>query len=341
MSGQATHWDPIKGEISVETPDVSDIRAGIVLPAPVRRALPIGALLALLWTMVQAFWTDAFPFVPVAVTTVMFALFFLAGELENREGRQTKRRVALAHRNGWSYTGKLMERVREFGTIMTSDGADRRTHLVKSERALAVEDRVPELTKLQVGSFVGAQFDGEFWGRSSKDGQPFWLAIGAMEMEAGLAANPALRRDASGGGGGFGVFYSLLGAYRIGRNTGIRAVIRPENLFNKGPLDRDIRTESVAFNEAFHVSGTGTPGQDGETELAVLRILTPATQATLLDLLERYHTVGFVVDDDVLFFMAQDKLVGANAHPDRVDALFADMLTEFEAAKFALKDSVE
>ncbi len=69
-------------------------------------------------------------------------------------------------------------------------------------------------------------------------------------------------------------------------------------------------------------------------DLAVLRILTPATQTTLLDLLQRYHTVGFVVDDDVLFFLAQDKLVGANAHPDRVDAHLADLLIEFEAAKF-------
>lgn len=341
MSARATHWDPIQGEISVETPDVSDIRTGVVLPAPVRRFLPIGAILALLWTMAQAIWTDAFPFVPVAVTTVMFALFFLAGELENRDGRQTKRRVEFARRKGWSYTGKLMERMRQLGTVMTSDGADRRTHLVKSERALAVEQRVPELTKLQVGSFVGAQFDGEFWGTSSEDGLPFWLAIGVMEMEAGLAANPVLRRDASGGIGGFGFFYSLLGAYRIGRSIGTRAVIRPESLFNKGLLDRDIKTGTVAFNEAFHVSGTGTADRDADPELAVLRILTPATQAVLLDLRERYHTVGFVVDDDVLFFMAQDKLVGANAHPDRVDALLAGVLTDFEKAKFALKDSVE
>jgi len=339
MSGRVTHWDPIKGEISVETPDVSDIRSGVVLPAPLRRMLPIGAILALLWTMVQGFWTDGFPFVPVAVTTVMFALMFLAGELENKDGQQLKRRVELARRKGWSYTGKLMERVREFGTVMTSDGADRRTRLVKSERALAVEDRVPELTRLQVGSFVGAQFDGEFWGTSSNDGLPFWVAIGAMEMEAGLAANPALRRDARGGRGGFGVFYSLLGAYKLGRKTGVRAAVRPENLFHKGPLDRDIKTESIAFNEVFHVSCSNDAGADAD--LAVLSILTPATQTTLLDLLERYHTVGFVIDDDVLFFLAQDKLVGANAHPDRVDAHLADLLTEFEAAKFSLKNTVE
>ncbi|MHA7775767.1 hypothetical protein [Roseibium sp. M-1] len=341
MNASATHWDPIKGEISIDTPDVSDIRAGVVLPAPVRRFLPIGAIAALLWTMVQAIWTDAFPFVPVAVTTVMFALFFIAGELENRDGRQTKRRVELARKNGWSYTGKLMERVREFGTVRTSDGADRRTHLVKSERALAVEKQVPELTRLQVGSFVGAQFDGEFWGTSSKDGLPFWVAIGAMDMEAGVAANAALRRDARGGAGGFGVFFSLLGAYRIGRKTGVRAVIRPENLFNTGPLDRDIKTESISFNEAFHVSGTATTPQGDEPELAVLRILTPAAQVTLLDLRERYHTVGFVVEDDVLFFMAQDELVGANAHPDRIDMLLAGILAEFEAAKFSLKERVE
>lgn len=337
MSAPVTHWDPIKGEISIDTPDVSNIRASVVLPAPARRFIPVGAIAALLWTMVQAIWTDAFPFIPVTVTTVMFALFFIADALENRDGRQTKRRVEIARKNGWSYTGKLMERVREFGTVTTSDGADRRTHLVKSERALAVEKCVPELTKLQVGSFVGAQFDGEFWGTSSKDGLPFWVAIGAMDMEAGIAANAALRLDSRGGTGGFGVFFSLLGAYKIGRETGVRAVVRPENLFNAGPLDRDIKTESIAFNEAFHVSGRATTPQGAEPELAVLRILTPAAQVTLLDLRERYHTVGFVVEDDVLFFMAQDKLVGANAHPDRIDVLLAGIMAEFEAAKFSLK----
>lgn len=339
MGEHATHWDPIQGEITIATPDVSNIRTGIVLPSPVRRALPIGATLALSWTMVEGLWTDSFPFVPVAVTTILFALYLLAGDLENRSGRKTRRRAKLARENGWSYTGKLMERVRVFGTVMTAERPEHRTHLAKSERALAVEARVPELAKLQIGAFAGAQFDGEFWGTSSRDGQPFWLAIGAMEMDAGLASNAALRRDARGGSGGFGVFYSLLGACTIGRSTGVRAAIAPENILNKGPLDRDIKTGSPAFDAAFHVSGTAL--QAGDTERAILRLLSSATQDTLLALLERYHTVGFVIDDDVLFFMAQDQLVGSNAHPDRIDALLADMLAEFEEAKFAVKDSLD
>lgn len=341
MNAVSGHWDPVQGTISVETDDISQIKTGITLPAPVRRFLPIAALAAMLWTFVQGFLSDGFPFIPVAVTTVLFGAFIFAAELENEDGRKTLRRVRLARQKGWTYTGKLMERVMAYKTAWSSDGAERRAQRVKSERARAVETLVPELTKLQVGAFMGAEFDGEFWGKSTKDDLPFWMAIGAMQMEAGLAADKSLREDAHGGKGGFGVFFSLLGAYRIGRKTGVRAVIRPENLVNRGPLDRDIKTESVQFNAAFNITGTAKSGDENAVEHDILRILTPATQATMLDLLQRYHNVGFVVDDDVLFFMAQDRLVGRNANPDRIDTLLAGIAADFEEAKFAIKRYVE
>lgn len=341
MSSAITHWDPVEGELPIETPDISGIRKGIVLPSFIRRIPPIAAVVAIIWTVVAASTTNEFPVVPLFATVIFFAVMFLADKLENHEGRQMIRRVELARRKGWSYTGKLMERVMAYQAVSISDGIERKATRVKSERALAVETLVPELTKVQVGSFAGAQFDGEFWGRSTEDGLPFWVAIGEMQMEAGLAADPNLRRDAHGGKGGFGVFFSLLGAYKLDRKTGIRAAIRPENLFNRGALDRDIKTESAEFNEAFHISGRGDAGKGAPVDQDVLRILTPATQATMLDLLKRYHTIGFVVDDDVLYFMAQDKLVGTNAHPDRIDDLLADIIAEFETAKFALKRYVE
>ena len=165
--------------------------------------------------------------------------------------------------------------------------------------------------------------------------------VQVMQMEAGLGT-PEMRRDARGGRGGFGQFFSLLGAYRIDRKTGIRAVIRPENIVNKGPLDRDIKTESIQFNEKFHISGRPlSPGNGHDIAQDVLRILTPATQAAMLDLETRFHNVGFIVDDDVLFFMAQDTLVGENASEGGIDRLLPGMLEEFEAAKLSIKRYVE
>lgn len=343
MSGKRSHWDPISGTIAVETPDISTIRQGIAIPPAVNRILLAAALLSILWVMVEGFMRDAFPFVPAAVTTVVWGLFFGAAHLENQDGRKTIRRVRLAKSKGWSYTGELMARVREFVSVRKSDGADRETRLVKSERALAVEARVPELTIMRVGAFAGAMFDGEFWGESSQDGLPFWLAIGAMNMEAGLAFNSDLRRDAFGGKGGYGQFFSLLGAYRIDRKTGIRAVVMPENLFSKGPLDRDMKTESVEFNKAFRISSryTDEARAAADPTFETLQVLTPATQDTMLALHARYHNTGFVLHDDVLFFMAQDKLVGANAAQDRIDTQIVEIAEEFEQAKFSLKRYVE
>lgn len=338
MNGVRSHWDPIKGSIDVATDDISNIRKGIAVPQWLKQASLIGALLGIVWVMAAGIWTGDFPFVAVGATTMLWALFLGVEHLANSDGRKSIRRVKLARKNGWTYTGKLLERVREFATVRDSEGIDRRTQLVKSERMLAIERLVPELTKLQVGAFVGAHLDGEFWGESSPGGRPFWLAVGSMEMNAMFAADPSLRGDSRGGRGGSGVFFSFLGAYRIDRKTGVRAVIKPENIANVGVLDRDMKTESIAFNNAFHVSGASNAP---DISLEIMRILSPATQDAMLKAKERYHNVGFVLDDDVLFFMAQDRLVGANASEDRIDETLAGLVAEMERAAFGLKQYVE
>ncbi|MCD7060701.1 hypothetical protein [Pelagibacterium xiamenense] len=336
------HWDPFEGEIAVETPDISSIRSGIVLPIWLKRLPLPAALLALIWTMVAGFAGDGFPFIPVAVTTLAFGAIFLVDLLENADGRRTYRRVRIAQDKGWSYTGTFLEWQIERTPVRDSGGNyERRSQRVKPPRLERIEAHIPELTKMQAGSFMGVRLDGEFWGESAQDGLPLWIAVGARQMEAGLGTRE-MRQDARGGKGGFGQFFSLLGAYRIGRKTGIRAVIRPENIVNKGPLDRDIKTESIQFNERFHISGRPVAtGGGSDVSREVLQVLTPATQTTMLDLGARFHNVGFILADDVLFFMAQDKLVGENASEGGIDRLLPGMLEEFEAAKLSIKRYVE
>lgn len=313
MSSVTRRWDPIAGTLAVETPDTSGIRKGIALPAPVKRVLPLIAIAAMGWTVVAAV-VETGMIAAIVVTTIAFAAFILSAQLENEEGRETIRRVKLAEARGWSYTG---EKIR---TVIASDsrGIDAwsRSQPVDTARMRQVREAVPELVNLRVGASVGAHFDGEFWGESRGDGLPFWVAIGTMQMDSALAADARLREDAYGGSGGFGVLVTLLGAYKIDRQTGVRAVIQPENVMTAGPLDRDIKTEWAAFNAAFRISGRPVGDETAKSDdvaLAVLRILTPATQATLLDLSGRYSALGFVIDDDLLYFLARDRLVGKNA----------------------------
>ncbi|TDQ60427.1 uncharacterized protein DUF3137 [Maritalea mobilis] len=343
MSKARTHWDPIEGQISIKTPDLSTIKQGIALPMWLKRILPLAAALSFVGVIIEGMVIGSFPIYSTVAATVFMGAFLLADHFENEHGRKTIRRVKLAQSQNWSYTPDLMERQLSYVASSTSDGIERRATSVKSERAEKIEAEVPELTKVQVGAYVGAYFDGEFWGESREDSLPFWLALGSMQMEAGLAADPNLRRDNFGGQGGYGQFFSLLGAYKIDRKTGVRVVIQPENILHKGPLDRDIKTESMDFNDRFKISGRYLDkGQSQHTpDLEVMRILTPATQDAMLALHHRYHKVGFVLDDDVLYFMAQDKLVGKNAMPDRIDELLCELSREFESAKLGIKPYIE
>ncbi|WP_101069184.1 hypothetical protein [Roseovarius salinarum] len=330
MTATETRWDPIEGTLTIETPPAEAAR-GIAIPQTLRR-LPIPlALAAMIWVFV-AIARGSNVFIPMALFMVCLGAEFLMGHLANDAGRQRARRARIARDNNWSYTGAFLEPV-----VTGVDGAK------TSPRMNRIRERVPELVKMQPGAFIGAEFDGEFWG-SFDDGRPFWIALGTRRMEAALAADPALRRDRHGGAGGQGLLFSLLAAYRLDRATGIRAVAAPENLFSLGPLDRDIKTESEAFNRRFRVAGHARDDPD-RPEVAlrteVLRVLSPAAQTTMLDLADRYRATGFVVDDDVFYLMAQDTLSGANARPDRVDLHLAGIVEAFRTAALAPKRYVE
>ncbi|WMS43476.1 hypothetical protein RDV64_03495 [Acuticoccus sp. MNP-M23] len=314
------HWDPFAGGISVATPDPSSIRKGFAVP----RAVTSFALYAVLASVVWVGWdlvAGRDPWGGIALFTAGMAVVFGADKLANAKGRRTVRRIALANELGWSYTGKL---VRDVG------GGDTRR---RSPRMTLIANEQPGLvTQLR-------PIDGEFWGTSDIDGAPFWLGIGTLDHDATLGA-AALRKDARGGKGRLGVMLTLTGAYRLGRATGVRAVIAPDAFFAGRGNGPDLDTLSTEFSGKYHASVE--PGPDGATnELALHRILTPATQTTLLDLAEHYARVGFIIDNDVLFFTATELLMGKNASQAGLDENVPAVLKDFERAKVAIKDYVE
>ncbi|MEQ8480555.1 MAG: hypothetical protein RIC18_07850 [Hoeflea sp.] len=76
MNSKVTHWDPVEGEMNVETPDISTIREGIVIPPFLKRILPIAAVISMIWVMAAGFLGDGeFPFIPVGVTTLVWVAF--------------------------------------------------------------------------------------------------------------------------------------------------------------------------------------------------------------------------------------------------------------------------
>ena len=340
---QRRYWDPFDGTITI-TPIETAKGGGIRLPAWLKRLPPLAIVGTMLWVLIAAVWADSFPVVPTICATLAFASLFLFEKLENTEGRRQARYVRLAQDNGWGFTDKLLERQVEFGRAIDGDGDfERRTRLQKSERMLKIEAQLPELTTLQVGAFMGALLDSEFWGPlPGQPDQPMWMAVGTTQMEAGMGS-ARTRRDGRGGQGGYGQLYTVVGAFQLGRDTGVRAAIAPESLFRKGPLDRDLKTESAEFNATFRIAGRAISGgrAEREVEQEVLRILTPATQTSLLDLKAAHHKVGCVVEAEVLYFMVQDWLSGDNATEAALDRLLPEILGQFQVAQQSFRTYVE
>ncbi|MGI3166240.1 hypothetical protein [Pseudooceanicola sp. 200-1SW] len=340
---QRRYWDPFDGTIRI-TPIETAKGGGARLPNWLKRLPPLAILGTMLWLLIAAVRADSFPVLPTICTSLAFASLFLFEKLENTEGRRRARYVRLARANGWGFTDKLLERQVEFGRAIDGDGDfERRTQLQKSERMLKIEAHLPELTKLRVGAFMGALLDSEFWGPlPGQPDQPMWMAVGTTQMEAGLG-RARTRRDTRGGQGGYGQLFTIVGAFQLGRDTGIRAAIAPESLFSLGPLDRDLKTESTAFNAAFRIAGRAIAGgrAAAEVEQEVLRILTPATQTSLLDLKARHAKVGCVVEAEVLYVMVQDWLSGGNATEAALDRLLPEILAEFQAAQQSFRAYIE
>ncbi|MEM7566997.1 MAG: hypothetical protein AAF321_07165 [Pseudomonadota bacterium] len=310
------HWDPFEGEVRVAQPASSGRAQGLDLPQWVQQ-LPVGLAVASFGWLFFAIFTDR-PFVlPLVAVVVSFVLVFGIEHLVNAKGRRDDRRTAFARSRGWSYDAERIT------PVAAGDGAKRSERLERIARAR------PKLVSLRMGGL-----DGEFWGYG-EDGLPLWIAVSAIPMNAAFAADARLRNDRFGGSGATGLLFSLVGAYQLGRDTGLRAAITPAGATDVLGFSRTLETESVAFNEAFRVTA------EPEDAAGVLRLLSPATQTTLLDLLENYRRLALVVEGDTLFFRAEDRIVGKNAQDEAMDRLLPTMLAQFEQAKLTFKRYVE
>lgn len=320
-----SHWDPFEGELNVTTPDASAIRKGMDIP-PWVSTLGVMVTLSGIVYFIYAQIAGGNEWIGVVLFTLGFALAMGAQILSNQKGRETIRRVNLANKMGWSYTGRLLQ-----------GGYDGEGRKLSSPRAERIAERRHGLAMLTPPP------DGEFWGRSEKDDEPFWIGISTGLQNAALGAR-RLRRDRHGGKGANGFDISMSGAYRLGRSTDITALIAPESIVSKAMNGEDVDTESAEFSQRFHssvVAPNGARAINDADKSRLLRILSPATQATLIDLADTYVRCGFIVDDDVLYFHASDTVVGKNASQEGLDRIIPKMVADFERAKFSIKNYVE
>lgn len=201
-----------------------------------------------------------------------------------------------------------------FGSGLTQMGKNQRALIANAIRASGfvggtkmdeakirrLAERIKSLLVLRVGGSVPIILEYELWGKTQKD-VPFWMGMSLTTSTGGQRSKANVSHDATSSHGEFAMF---IVAYRLDRDTRIHAEIMPEFATAKGPLDKDVKTESTEFNAKFNIRLRKEDGKDvgeGVSSAALLQVLTPATQATLIGLADTY-AARVIIDRDTVFF---------------------------------------
>ncbi|MEM1047439.1 MAG: hypothetical protein AAGL24_14875 [Pseudomonadota bacterium] len=287
-----TYWDPFEGTQTPALPAPEKGASKWVLPDYLKK-LELPLLLLAFPAFAVAAFSDTYRFYGVAAFTIGVGGGLAINHFSDAEGTLRRRLQAAADALGFAFRG-----------------------LMPDGRLGTIRRRVPELFTLRIGGSIPLVISTEMWGESPS-GVPLWLGAAALQSAA-LFGGPKQDRSV-GPETMFGNTVMMIAGYRLERDTGIRVLIMPEFVTAIGPLDRDIKTESVEFNAKFNIRMSMADGQSAvpdEATADLLRVLTPAFQATLIDLADRF-AARVIVDRDTVFF----------AGYQNVRALDADLLT--------------
>lgn len=316
-------WDPFDGRVAFQREAVAPPGRGLQVPGWIRTVLGLMAIASAAF-IVAGFFSRTMGFVGVGLIVVSVGGLMLVDFLGKAKDARDYRLFRVAERNGWAF-----RRVAE--SFSTGQGGRKTTVADPLFRRLA--ERAPELILARPGQLIPFVMMAAYWGKTA-EGSPFWMGLGEYEADATLGTE-SFRRDAFANRSLRGKLYTMCVAFDLARDTGIRARLLAEALPGEGW--RDLKTESVDFNQAFHLTiSKDMTGGDGE--LALLRTLTPATQATLIDLSGRYK-LQMIIDGPTLFMAGQDRIMSED--PDVLAAHLAGLVRAFATAAIALKPYAE
>jgi len=251
--------------------------------------------------------------------TVAFSMIFaVAGYLNGQNVEEEKKYFRLAERKGWAF-----RRVQE----------DKNQVGVPKEH-----EYLSALVRPRPGQLIPMVPKAQFWGvttaRKTGDEIPFWMVAGDIATFDKSRTRSTIAQSVpheTGSAGNSGVTYTVLVAYDLNRDSGIRAQLLAET----PGLDsrRDVQTESVQFNRTFHISILNGPDDAGSKQ-NLLRLLTPATQDVMLQLWEAFRA-QFIFNGPTVFMsgyfsmMTRDEAV-LEAHIDELLDAFAQAAMSFK-----------
>jgi len=308
-----TVWDPIESQAKATVPET----AGYVSHplASLVRSLTVPMLIVCLIGFFTAVFSEAWRYYGIGAATFGF-VFILFGSEQTGQNKNILARIANATRAAGHLGG---------------------TNLPKGKIA-KLATRIKPLLVLRAGASIPIVLEQEIWGQTAS-GVPFWMGLSLMQSQAYFGGpKAAVRADPTTTHGETAMFVV---AYKLDRDTQIHAEIMPEFVTAKGPLDQDVKTESTEFNAKFHIRLRRENGRDvkkGVSNAALLQVLTPATQATLLGLADTY-AARVIIDRDTVFFGGYRNF--QTTDNDALQRLLTQAIDDFAEAATAFKRYAE
>ncbi|MEO0917597.1 MAG: hypothetical protein AAFY31_11555 [Pseudomonadota bacterium] len=308
-----TCWDPILGEVKAKPPVETAVKVhwldGLV------RALNGPVLLVMLIGFGVGVFSETWRYYGLGAFCLGFVYFFLGDHITGATRNSHARIRNAVAANGHVGGTKIAE---------TKIGA--------------FAGRIRSLMVLRFGGSVPLVIDHELWGKTDAD-IPFWMGL-SLSQSAVYGSGPSanIRTAASSA---HGEFASFLVAYKLDRDTRVRAEIMPEFATAIGPLDRDIKTESTEFNDKYNIRLTMNAGEEVRTNDAtaeLLQVLTPAFQTVMIGLADTY-AARVIIDHDTVFFGGYRNL--QTTLEDELAALLKQAITDFADAATAFKTYAE
>lgn len=297
-------WDPFRGSVAFVRDSVAEPARGGANGKPAiytwamlgtLAVMVISGLGAVIGNVFYEPWLLPCALTLAASVVVMLALAF-GGDHFFGGGRDTGTWLLsrVADAENWSFK-KVKRSVRSTTAEHESRGR-RGVGAVTTAKLLPNHDPeiapafevVPELMEASPGRLVFPVVQGIMRGRE-KNGMAFWLGAGLLDSDLSLAA-PKMRTDAEGRKHRQGFTLTMLLAFALENDTGIRAscLAKP----NPGP-------GAGTFSDRFQVA---VPSGDDAT---FARLLGSEVRALLVDLEDRFH-LQLVIDGATAFFTAYD-----------------------------------
>ncbi|MFD0914797.1 hypothetical protein ACFQ14_00080 [Pseudahrensia aquimaris] len=316
----ASDWDPFDGQMPSERQTVSEPGTRITVPPWVSS---IGILTALLGFLVLFVGPngDATMLVGSGLVLASFAAVFVAQALRKDKQWERWTYFCVARDNDWS-----------FRLVKQPSAEDREEGNGDAAYDPAVERAYREIGQLMAsrpGQPIPVQIAALYRGRT-KSGVPFWMGAQLSKTVMVLAAEE-LKTDSRGNTGGHGHGIAMVLGFPLARNTGVKADLLAEALWDSR---NDFDTESSQFNDIFKIKLRN----DSSDEANLLRVLSPATQTSMIDLALRYKA-QFLIDGDRIFMAGYDLLNLDD--PQAVADVLAEMVDDFASAATSFKHYAE